>query len=269
MPATALKGAVQLAQPRLRAELAHWEREPAMTLKPSILALLAALAAAPIAGAQSPADGDARFAASTLDVSAEGEAKAPPDMATIDLGVTADAPTAQAALQQTSAAMAKVVAALKAAGIAPRDIQTSQVSLSPQYAYAQGEAPKLTGYEAANRVTVTVGDLARLGPVVDAVVGAGAATVGEISFGLKSRGSAENYARLVAVKALDDKAALLAEAAGYHVKRLVNLTEGASEAAPPPRPLMALQARQASATPIEAGEMTVRIDVTGEFELTK
>ncbi len=242
-----------------------------MTLKPSILALVGALVVGP-AAAQDTGFGapvsDSRFAASTLDVSAFGEAKAPPDMATIDLGVTGDAPTAQSALQQTSAAMQKVVAALKGAGIAPRDIQTSQVSLAPQYAYSQGQAPKLTGYQAANRVTVTVEDLTRLGPVVDAVVNAGATNVGEIGFGLKDRGSAENYARLAAVKALDDKAALLAEAAGYHIKRLVNLTEASSAEAPPPRPVMAL-ARQASATPIETGEMTVRIDVTGEFELVK
>jgi uncharacterized protein YggE len=242
-----------------------------MNAKSTLLALAAALALGSAAAAQSPPDGgDARFAASTLDVSAYGEAKAPPDMATIDLGVTGDAPTAQAALQQTSAAMAKVVAALKSSGIEARDIQTSQIGLQPQYAYAQGEAPKLTGYEAANRVTVTVMDLARLGPVVDAVVNAGATNLGEISFGLKSRASAENYARLTAVKALDDKAALLAEAAGYHVKRLVNLTEAASAEAPPPRPMMALQARQATvATPVETGEMTVRVDVSGEFELTR
>ena len=241
-----------------------------MNTQSPILALVAALAMAPAAVAQAPdASSDARFAASTLDVSAYGEAKAPPDMATIDLGVTGEAPTAEAALQQTSAAMSKVVAALKASAIAPRDIQTSQVNLAPQYAYAQGEAPKLTGYQATNRVTVTVEDLTRLGAVIDAVVNAGATNVGEISFSLKNRGAAESYARLVAVKALDDKAAMLAEAAGYHIKRLVNLTEAASAEAPPPRPLMAMAGAVRAATPVETGEETVRIDVTGEFELTK
>ena len=136
----------------------------------------------------SPAPADARFAATTLDISAYGEVRVAPDMAAINLGVTDQAATAAAALSDNAQAMTKVVDALRAGGIEARDIQTSSLSLSPQYAYSQGQPPKLTGYEAANQVLVTVRDLKRLGAAVDAVVGAGATNVGSIQFDC-SRGS--------------------------------------------------------------------------------
>ena len=229
-------------------------------------ALALALSAAPAALAQ-PAPSDARFGATTLDISASGEVNVAPDMATITLGVTTQAPTAGEALRANATAMTRTVAALRAAGIDEREIQTSNLSLNPQYAYDQGQPPRLTGYEASNQVTVTVLDLARLGPSVDAVVKAGATNVGSISFGLKSRVPAENAARLAAMKLLQDKAALYADAAGYRIRRLVNLTEGEAFAAPPPRPMMALAMAKAAPTPVEAGALKVSVDVTGEFEL--
>ena len=213
---------------------------------------------------------DARFAATTLDLSADGEVHLAPDMATITLGVTQQAPTAAEAMAATNAAMTKVIAAIKTTGIEARQIETSNLSLAPQYTYAPNEPPKLSGYQASNEVTVTVLDLARIGPVADAVVAAGATNVGQISFGLRSRVPAENAARLAAVKALDDKAALYADATGYHIKRLVSLSEGGIRAAPPPpiplRQAVTLQA--VPVTPVETGQLTVRVIVTGEFELT-
>ena len=211
---------------------------------------------------------DARFGATTLDITGHGEAHVPPDKATIGLGVQNEAPTAVGAMQATSAQMTRVVGALRAAGVEARDVQTSNLSVTPQYAYAQGQAPRLTGYQASNQVTVTVEDLARLGPVIDAVVNAGATNVGEISFGLKSRGSAENFARLAAVKDLDDKAQIYADAAGYHIRRLVNLSEASAAQTLPPRPMYAMaQAAAAPAPPVETGEVVVTVDVAGEFEL--
>jgi uncharacterized protein YggE len=235
-----------------------------------IAAALAGAIAAPAAVLAQPAGAaDARFAATTLDLSAYGEVTVPPDMAAITLGVTTQAPTAGQSLGDNAAAMNRVVAALRAGGVAASDIQTSNLGLSPQYAYDQGQAPKLTGYEASNHVVVSVRDLARLGVAVDAVVKAGATNVGSIQFGLQSRLPAQNAARFAAVKALEDKATIYADASGHHILRLVNLSEGESETAPPPRPLMmAAEARVAAPTPVEAGELKVRVDVTGEFELT-
>jgi uncharacterized protein YggE len=228
---------------------------------------IGAVAAALVAQAAAAQDASApRFAATTLDLTGHGEARQPPDLATIDLGVTTDAASAQAAMAQNASAMTAVIAAVRAKGVGPREIATSTLGLAPQYAYAQGQAARLTGYPATNRITVTLSDLTLVGPVVDAAVGAGANDAGQISFGLKSRASAENFARLAAIKALDDKAAAMADAAGYHIRRLVNLSEASAQQGPQPRFLMA--AAKPALTPVETGEVVVSVDVTGEFELT-
>ena len=230
------------------------------------------LAAAPLAvSAQAPAAGDPAFAATTLSLSAFGEAKVAPDMATLDLGVETAAPTAQAAMRANAEQMARVVGALKSAGIAGRDVRTANLSLSPQYVYEQNRPARLTGYQASNQVSVRVADLARLGAVADAVVAAGATNVGSIAFGLANPISAENTARIAAVKALEDKAALYAQAVGYRINRLVNLSEGGGYAPAPPRPMamMAMRAEAAAPPPVESGELNVRIDITGVFELAR
>jgi hypothetical protein len=228
---------------------------------------IGALAAALLAhGASAQTSSDARFAATTLDLSGHGEARQPPDLATIDLGVSATAPTAVEAMAQNAAVMTKVIAAMRAKGVAEHDIATSTLSLAPQYVYPQGQAPQLTGYQATNRITVTLSDLAQVGPVVDAGVAGGANEAGQISFGLKSRASAENFARLAAIKALDDKAQVMADAAGYHIRRLVNLSEAGAVLAPQPVMMMA-RAQAMPVTPVETGEVVVSVDVHGEFEL--
>lgn len=232
-------------------------------------ALVAALLIATPALAQvSP---DARFAATTLNITGHGEARVPPDRATIVLGVTTDAATAGAAMQANAADMSRVVAALRAAGIPGADIQTSMLAVSPQYAFKEGAPPRLTGYQATNEVTVTTGDLARIGQLVDAAASAGATNVGQVSFGLKNRGSAANFARLAAVKDLDDKAQIFADAAGYHIRRLVNLSEAAATVDAQARfggIMTAADRANFAPTPVESGQITLSVDVTGEFELT-
>ena len=231
------------------------------------IAITAAALLGPALPAPAQSLSDARFGATTLDITGHGEARVPPDQASLVLGVASQASTAVAAMQANAADMTKVVAALRAGGVPAADIQTSMLQVSPQYAYVQGQAPRLTGYEASNQVTVTTQDLTHLGRLVDAAAGAGATNVGQISFDLKNRGSAANYARLAAVKDLDDKAQIFADAAGYHIRRLVNLSE-AGTTQPIRVPVMAYAAaRAAEPTPVETGEITVSVDVTGEFEL--
>jgi hypothetical protein len=237
-------------------------------MKPFLQVALAAALLLPAAPALAQSVSDERFGTTTLDITGHGEARVPPDQAVIELGVVTQGPSAVAAVQANGADMTKVVAALRAGGVPATDIQTSALSVSPQYAYEQGQAPRLTGYEATNQVTVTTAELTQLGRLVDAAAGAGATNVGQISFGLKNRGSAANFARLAAVKDLDDKAQIFADAAGYHIRRLVNLSE-ASAVQAQPRPMMALAAARSEApTPVETGEITVSVDVAGEFELT-
>jgi uncharacterized protein YggE len=227
------------------------------------------VAPAALAQTQTAAAADA-FRATTLNLSAYGETRVAPDMATISLGVTTDAAQANAAMTANARQMSQVVAALKRGGIAERDVQTAQLSLEPQYAYEQNQPPRLTGYRASNQVTVTVRDLGKLGAAVDAVVGAGANQVGAINFGLADPTAAENAARGLAVKALAAKADLYAQATGYRVLRLVSLSEGGSSVPPAPVPMVAMAARfDKAATPVSPGEMQVRIDVSAVYELAR
>jgi uncharacterized protein YggE len=234
------------------------------------LALTFAAAPAVLAQAAPPA-ADTMFRATTLNLSAYGETRVEPDMATITLGVTTEGKTAAEAMSANAQRMTAVIASLRKAGIAERDIQTSNLNLNPQYRYEPNEAPVLVGYQASNQVAVRVLDLKRLGAAVDASVGAGANQVQGISFGLKDPTTAENAAREAAVKALAAKAELYARATGYRVARLVSLSEAGGYAPRPPVPMVEMAARSFAkdATPVQGGELAVRIDISGLYEVTR
>jgi uncharacterized protein YggE len=212
------------------------------------------------------------FEATTLHLSASGEAHAAPDMADISVGVEVLAPTAAEALRQNAQQMTATIAALKAKGVEARDIQTSGLTLNPQYVFHDNEPRRLTGYQASNTVTILVRNLAQLGPDVDAVVAVGANRIGGVSFGLADRKAAEDAARRAAVKTLQEKASLLAEAAGYRVARLVSLTDGGGDG-PPIRPMTMTRVKAPGAppapTPTEAGDVQVTATVSAVYELKK
>jgi uncharacterized protein YggE len=236
------------------------------------LAAAAILAFAPSAFAQIDAGSNAAFQATTLSISAFGEVKTAPDKATITLGVQTTSPTAAQAMSANAARMSQVTAALRRQGVADKDIQTSNINLSAQYNYEQNKAPQLVGYQASNEVTITVQDLGRLGATIDAVTAAGANQINGVEFGLKDPQAAEDQARVKAVQALAAKAQLYAGASGYRIGRLVNLSEGGGAQAVPYAPKMVAMANlrgAAPTTPVEAGELTIRIDVSGLYELTK
>ena len=213
--------------------------------------------------------GAAQFAATTLNLSAQGEVRTPPDLAIVEIGVQADAPSAAAAFAQARAKMVTLVSTLHGRGVADDDVQTSQLTLQAQYANSDDQAPRrLTGYQASNAVSVRLHDLGRVGPVVDALVAAGADAVNGISFQLADPTAAEDEARRRAVKALQAKAELYAEATGYHLKRLVSLSEGASSYAGTPMRVFAMRTARSS-TPVAAGEMTVSVSLNAQYELVR
>ena len=236
------------------------------------LVLFAGTAAALPALAQG-LEADAAFRATTLTLSSSGEARTSPDQASISLGVTTEGATAAVAMQRNRERMNAVVAAVRREGIAERDIQTSGLNLSPQYVHENNKAPRVTGYQASNMVTLTVKDLARLGPVVDAVVGAGANQVHGINFGLQNVDAASDEARRTAVRNVQRKAELYAQATGMRIVRLVNLTEGGGYQPRPPVPMyrsraVMMEAADA-ATSVSPGEVEVRVDVTAVYELAR
>ncbi len=237
----------------------------------------AALFAAPAARAQAQPDGSAPMtmhamvASPALNLSAFGEVRTAPDMATISFGVVTEATTAAEAMRLNATRMTQVMAALRRAGIAERDVQTSGLNLSAQYDYVQNEPPRLRGYQANNRVTVIINDLDAVGTTADAVVAAGVNQIDGISFGLKDPTTAENQARQLAVRNLQAKASLYAQALGVGLGGIRSLSEGGGYA-PQPVPMYAVRAQamdSGSSTPVAAGELTIRIDITGVYDLMR
>jgi uncharacterized protein YggE len=204
-----------------------------------------------------------------LDISATGETTRVPDIAIISAGVVTRAATARAALEQNAARMERVRAALKRAGIADRDIQTSNISLNPEYRYAENQAPKLVGYTASNQVSVRFRDIARSGDILDALVAEGANQINGPSLTIDKPEEALDEARTKALAAGRARAELYARSLGMRVVRLLSVSEsGGSYPVPPPMPVMAeARAQAAYATKIDPGEQKLSLTLGMTFEL--
>jgi uncharacterized protein YggE len=203
-----------------------------------------------------------------LTIAAEGEAKAVPDVATIQFGVLAKGATAEAAMAENARQMTSVLAALKKAGVADRSVQTTGVSLNPDYVYAEREPPKVTGYQSSNMVSAKVRDLKNLGKIMDALVSAGVNQMNGVSFGVDNPEPLLDRAREQAIKTARARADLYAAAAGMKVVRILSIQEGGAMAPPMPMPMMAKAADMGGAsTPIQQGEAVLGVNVTVAFEL--
>lgn len=205
-----------------------------------------------------------------LTVAAEGKSTRAPDIAQFSAGVASTGKNAGAAMAANAAAMSRVIAALKAAGVAPRDIQTANLSLSPQFEnLPQGEnrAPRIVGYQASNTVSVRARDLTKLGTIIDSLVSAGANQVNGPDFGLDQPDTALDEARTAAMKSARARADLYARAAGLKVLRVVSINESGGYI-PQPRLFMAAKTMDvAAASPVESGEVATNVNVTVQYEL--
>ena len=235
-------------------------RTNAVYALPLALALLAAgvVAPSPVA-AQQPAQTTATLNQRTLRVSGTGEVQVAPDQATLDFAVESTAATANAAGQENATRMDRVIRALVAAGIPRTSIQTRNYSVGMDYGPPQqpnGE-PQVRGYRASNTVTLTTGDIGRVGALLDVALRAGANRVDGVSFGLKDPEAARNQALRRAVESARRSAEAMAAALGIQMGSLLD----ASTVGDLPRPvpvMMRADARAASAeTPIQPGEQTV------------
>ena len=208
-------------------------------------------------------------APATITVTGEGTVTAAPDLATVSLGVTTQGATAAEAMAANSAALAAVLARVKAAGVEERDIQTSALNLNPNWANTDGSgAAVITGYVASNMVQVRVRDLDALGPVLDAAVADGANTLNGVSFGLQEPEPAMDAARTDAVKAARARAELLTRAAGVGLGRILSISESGGFA--PPMPMYRMEAALADApVPVEGGEVGVSASVTITWEIAQ
>jgi hypothetical protein len=205
-----------------------------------------------------------------LDVVAEGRTTRVPDLATIRAGVVTTAPTAAAAMRDNADRTTRVLAGLRRAGVAARDIQTAQVSLQPQYRYVENQPPVVTGYQASNSVAVRFREIGRAGAILDGLVAEGANQIDGPTLTLDRPDAALDEARTDAVRRARARAELYARAAGLRVERIVAIAE-AGEQAGGPRPPIAYAARAMDAgqakTEIAAGETEVAATVTVRFLL--
>ncbi len=202
-----------------------------------------------------------------ITVMGSSQADAVPDRATITAGVETQAPTAAGALAANSETMAAVFAALEAAAVEKRDMQTSQLNLSPVYEpFREGaEAPpQVVAYQASNMVTVRVRDLANLGKLIDALAGAGANRLYGIGFDVSEPGPSLDAARRKAVADARAKAELYAEAAGVTLGPVVTIRENVGLGAPEP---LRARAAMAEAVPVAAGSVTLTADVEVVFAI--
>lgn len=204
-----------------------------------------------------------------LDVSATGESTRVPDIAVINAGVVTRSTTAAAAMQENAARMERVVAALKGAGIDDRDIQTSSVSLSPEYRYENNEPPKLVGYTASNQVNIRFRDIRNSGRVLDALVAQGANQINGPNLTIDKPQAALDEARANAVAIGRARASVYARSLGMQVVRVVSISESGSQYAPPPQPMMERSDMAASAakTEILPGEQKLQVALAMVFEL--
>jgi hypothetical protein len=221
--------------------------------------LLAFVAAAAGARAQTPPPAGEN---SVVVTTGEGVVKAAPDRAWVTIAAESRARTPAEAQKLNADAMSSVLQKIKSLGLSGDALRTSGYELRPEFDYANNRQT-LRGYVAHNAVEARVDDLAKLGEVLDAAVGAGATSVSGVRFDLKDRKAAEQRALQQAVTDARAQADTAAQAAGLKVDRVLRI-EVNRETPPPPRPMMAMRAEMAASaeTPIAPGELEIKAAIT-------
>ncbi|HBK47196.1 MAG TPA: hypothetical protein DDZ67_12345 [Xanthomonadaceae bacterium] len=236
-------------------------------LTPLLLALSLVPGAVMTAHAQTAPSYSIPGDATLLNVSAEAEAKRVPDVATLSAGVITEAADGNTAMRQNAQQMDKVMAAIRAAGIAEKDIQTSGINLSPRYQYKDNEAPRINGYQASNTVSLKVRDIAKLGKVLDVLAAQGANQINGPSFEIDQPEPVYDEARLAALQKAQARAQTYAKSLGLKVRRIVSISEGQGGGMRPVPMMRAMAMDKAEATPVAPGETTLSINLEVTFEL--
>ncbi len=231
----------------------------------SAATLIAAAALPGVAFADTPAT--APIAGTRLEISADGAVTRAPDIATLSAGVVTQSSSAASAMADNARRMAAAIAALRHAGIADKDIRTASLSLQPQYRYTDGQPPAVTGYQASNQLTITFHDIARTGPILDALVAQGVNQITGPDFALEHPDAALDEARVQAMQKARARADVYARAAGLGVKRIVAISEAGGYSPPSPQPRVFMMARAKEATDLQPGEEKIGVTLQVTFEL--
>ncbi len=231
-----------------------------------ISAVIVSLAALAAAGAARADDERPR----TVTVNASGSVEATPDLADISLGVVTEADKAGKAVTDNAAAMSKVIAALKNAGIEAKDIATDEYSISPIYARyksASGDqSNRIDGFRVTNNATITVRDVTRIGDLIDLAAENGTNQFTNIAFRVSDLDAKLDAARREAMANAIRRAKLYAEAAGAELGKVLTISEHVHGLMPRPQ-YRGREASTMAATPIEPGQQSLSVTVSVVWEL--
>ena len=237
-------------------------------IRSALLAASALAVSLPAVSAQAQAIPAQAITGTRLDIVANGEVNRVPDVARINAGVVTQSRTATEAISQNAQQMNRVIAALKKAGIAERDIQTSSINLQPEYRYAENQPPVLTGYRASNEVSVKFRDIAETGSILDALVAQGANQINGPMLTIDKPEEALDEARQKALDVARARAELYARATGKRVKRVLSISESGAVPPPYPIPVMRMEAAaQDASSKIVPGEQTLSITLSVTYEI--
>lgn len=239
-------------------------------IRPAIALLAASALSIP---AHTLAAADIQIAASgpVVELSVFESVSVAPDMATIGAGVTSEAPTATEALRQNSAEMIRVIARIKALGVAEKDIQTTGINLNAMYEYSQEtQRPVFRAYQVSNRVSVILRNIDDTGKVLDALVAAGATDLNGPSFSIENDEAAKDSARKRAFERAQAQAKAYAEMLGYDDARVLVIAESIEGQTPMPEMAeMRLSVAKSDTPPVQPGMVTSGISITIKYELVK
>jgi len=242
---------------------------PALVPIAAVVLLVLAAGAPAIAGSQ-----DAPNSERTphLIVSASHETEVPADRAHLTVTVESRGRTSQAAASENARVQTAVLDAIRRAGVASAQLRTQAVTVTPEYQYPkEGGRPTVVGYQGRNVVAVEIRDLARIGQVIDAALGAGATSIAGPRFALSAPDSARREALDAAVRKARADATVMARAAGVPLGRVLELSSSDFGEGPiqefPRMALMRVESDASMETPIELGLIKVRVSVTLRMEI--
>ena len=235
---------------------------------------LAALALSTAMATTLPALADDSRGPGVITIEGRGEVSGTPDTAFVASGVTTQGATAREALDANTAAMTQLIDTLKAAGIEPRDIQTSGFSVNPNYVYTDARdangytlPPKINGYQVFNTVTIRIRQIDKLGDILDKSVTVGANTINGVSFSVADPSKLYDEARKAAFADAREKASLYADAAGLELDKIKMISETQNYGQPQPYMMKEVAMAASAPVPVQTGELSFAINVQVTWEL--
>lgn len=203
----------------------------------------------------------------SFQVTGEGRVEVKPDLAVVSAGVTSTGPTVQAAQDGLNKNINRVSDSIKALGVKPEDIQTTNYNVNPQYDFSSG-TQRVNGYQASSNLSIKIRNLDNANAVIDAATKNGATQVGGLSFEISDKTQAENQAREKAVADAKAKAESAAKIAGFRLGKLLNYSEGFSGVTPPmPLRTLSVDMKEQAATQVEPGSNQIIVTVTLSYEV--